>query len=162
MKKSDLKTGMRVRMRDGSIHLVVLNVLIDGRNDILFTNDRGGWMPGESYNDDLICKSYDEFDIMEVYSIAENQRHFGSNFMTLDKRYSIWKRDELEPCPFCGQTEYIKVIRDSYVGSGYYAVCCSAERAFNEPTKGCGATSGYYPTKEEAMNKWNRREEVEK
>lgn len=161
MKKSDLKTGMRVRMRDGDIYLVVLDVLINGRNDILFTNDRWGWMPGESYNDDLICKSYDEFDIMEVYSIAESQRHFGSNFMTLDKRYSIWKRGELKPCPFCGQTKYLVVGTDEELNTcvegtipGFYTVCCSAA----EGKGGCGATSGFKKDREEAIELWNKRE----
>lgn len=80
--------------------------------------------------------------------------------------------DNLKPCPFCGQTEYLVVGTDVDLGvsgevleaqsiePGYYTVCCSAERAFYEPPRGCGASSGYYPTKEEAMNKWNRREEV--
>ena len=100
MKKSDLKTGMRVRMRDGSISLVVCDVLIDGKKDILFAFDDGGWMDGSSYKDNLTvkeCEGYEddeEFDIMEVYLIDERKNNFTNNFMKLNKRYSIWKREE--------------------------------------------------------------------
>ena len=100
MKKSDLKTGMRARMRDGSISLVVCDVLIDGKKEILFAFDDGGWMDGSSYNDNLTVEKCDddyddrEFDIMEVYLIDERQNNFTHSFMKLNVRNSIWKREE--------------------------------------------------------------------
>lgn len=79
-------------MRDGNIYLVVLDVLLEGKKDILFIGP--GWMPGEAYDDNLICESFNEFDIMEVYTIYEDQDHFAYGFMDLERRHSIWKRQE--------------------------------------------------------------------
>lgn len=61
----------------------------------------------------------------------------------------------LEACPFCKQIHSVQVIHDNdCAGSGYYAVNCN----FN--LGGCGATCGYAPTEEEAVEKWNKRGEA--
>lgn len=73
--------------------------------------------------------------------------------------------NELKPCPFCGKTESLIVGTDEEfgeVGCGeYYQVCCSAYQDFstNRNDGGCGASSGYAFTREEAIEKWNRRAE---
>lgn len=73
--------------------------------------------------------------------------------------------DELKPCPHCGKTESLIVGTDEEfgeVGFGeYYQVCCSAYMDFSSGRNdgGCGASSGYAATREEAIEKWNRRAE---
>lgn len=96
MKKSDLKTGMRVKTRDGCIFLVVCGVQMYGETDILFTDKDGGWLRGKNYQDNLICGDSDDnsFDIIEVYTINNIQDAFQGNFMNLEERYLIWKRKE--------------------------------------------------------------------
>ena len=99
MKKSDLVTGMRVRTRNNSIYLVVVDFLINGKKDILFAGEDGGWMNGAAYKDDLLMEKYSfsgiskGYDIMEIYSISENGSYH-ADLLNLSKRYSIWKREE--------------------------------------------------------------------
>ena len=62
---------------------------------------------------------------------------------------------ELTPCPFCGN-EKLFILDEGYNSGAYenipnYAVCCDFYRG------GCGATSGYRRTEEEAIEAWNRR-----
>jgi len=56
------------------------------------------------------------------------------------------KISQLRACPFCGQ-DVAKVEEDPYK---VYVVC-------NYHEGGCGATSGYHHSKEEAIEAWNRR-----
>lgn len=66
---------------------------------------------------------------------------------------------ELKPCPFCGGQN---IGADSCNGleecanfeecdSQYHAIVCNCNKG------GCGASSGYYPTLEKAIEAWNRR-----
>jgi Lar family restriction alleviation protein len=63
----------------------------------------------------------------------------------------------LVPCPHCGAEKSLFVGTDEQIDedlsafTGYYAVCCSKLKG------GCGSTSGYYPTEQEAVDNWNRR-----
>jgi len=81
MKKSDLKTGMMVKLRNGRSYLVLLETsMIGDRKDILF-GGTGHWMPLSDYNSDMHCFPHDiwndddydsrkidsSFDIMKVY-----------------------------------------------------------------------------------------------
>ena len=57
MKKSDLKSKMIVKQRNGICHLVVDDILVGTGLYLL-----------EDYNDDLTCKEHSEaWDIMEVF-----------------------------------------------------------------------------------------------
>lgn len=61
----------------------------------------------------------------------------------------------LTPCPFCGNKK-IFILEEGdnsgiYENIPNYAVCCDFHRG------GCGATSGYRRTEEEAIEAWNRR-----
>lgn len=158
MLKENLKSGMRVRTRGNDIYLVVRDVLIRGEKDILFAGEDGGWMNGNSYDDNLICIDR-YYDIVEVYTIDERQDAFQYDFMNLKERHSIWKRkEELIPCPFCGTTESLIVGTDEEIGlseegkgSGYYQVCCCFTKG------GCGSASGFREVKEEAIKLWNTR-----
>lgn len=56
---------------------------------------------------------------------------------------------KLKPCPFCGNTA-VDVKDDCYPAPNYYVVC-----DYNDD--GCGASSGFCRTEEEAIEVWNRR-----
>ena len=70
--------------------------------------------------------------------------------------------EKIIPCPFCGKTDPVGVflhsqivclddLYDDLYDEDYFAVCCDAQKG------GCGAVGGYCETKEEAIEKWNRR-----
>ena len=67
---------------------------------------------------------------------------------------------ELKPCPFCGgeniEISTCKELEDcanfeECQSIGFYSIVCNINKG------GCGASSGYYPTVEEAIEAWNRR-----
>lgn len=93
MKKSDLKTGMVVETENGEKYLVMLEPDCEGRELINFS---GGYMSLSSYNDELMLeKSYEEFDIMKVYSVGGSIR-----WLLRDKELMnfklIWQRKEIK------------------------------------------------------------------
>lgn len=66
----------------------------------------------------------------------------------------------MKPCPFCGNAYPIfancmemQICEDfRSCGDGhYFTAICSFKN------KGCGASTGFYPTKEEAAAAWNER-----
>lgn len=70
--------------------------------------------------------------------------------------------NELKPCPFCGGEKIVLIscFDEACVRcmeecencqERVYAYCCSTQQ------KGCGASSGYFKLKEEALKRWNRR-----
>lgn len=64
-------------------------------------------------------------------------------------------RAELEPCPFCGKTEPVEVKHretEVFAFENYDVVCDSLNG-------GCGASSGYRRTEEDAIAAWNTRAE---
>ena len=69
---------------------------------------------------------------------------------------------ELLPCPFCGKNATGRVsssydIFDHDDGSGEnFAVFCDASNPHG--LGGCGASGGFFDTKEQAISAWNRRE----
>lgn len=98
MKKSDLKTGMRVKFRNGDIYLVIKDIQhIDGHQELAFVNENG-FMLGSSYNDelnDMSCDYSNDYDVMEVYQINDSPISLlQSNILNLDERHLIWKRPE--------------------------------------------------------------------
>lgn len=68
---------------------------------------------------------------------------------------------ELKPCPFCGgqniDLDSCKGLeeRENYeaCGAQYDAIVCNWKKG------GCGASSGYYPKLEKAIEAWNSRAE---
>ena len=60
---------------------------------------------------------------------------------------------ELKPCPFCGESTVTMICRINDDWRNRYSVLCDYERG------GCGAESGWYHSKEEAAEAWNRRAE---
>ena len=71
------------------------------------------------------------------------------------------------PCPFCGKAETVEVVDsdtfsnllpwdDDALGNPlYWAVICSAGHP--DGKGGCGASGGFYMTKDEAIRRWNIR-----
>lgn len=62
----------------------------------------------------------------------------------------------LKACPFCGSTGSLIVVEEEAdeeedLEAGFYA-CCSVMK------DGCGSSSGFFPTIDEAVEAWNRRE----
>lgn len=83
-------------------------------------------------------KLFGEIEGLSSKGIAEIQEKL--------KSYNSGLRD----CPFCGGKN-ICIIDESEPEHPEFAVCCDMTEG------GCGATSGYRRTKEEAIEAWNRR-----
>lgn len=62
MKKSELKQGMVVELRDGDRYLV------RDREGEIVLSDHDGWLRLEEYSEDLKDDNYDELDIIKVYT----------------------------------------------------------------------------------------------
>ena len=65
---------------------------------------------------------------------------------------------ELKPCPFCGNKKISVVVDNAEYSLGLvdesetsFKVMCSSTSC------GCGASSGWHNTREEAINAWNTR-----
>ena len=100
MELKDLKTGMRIILRNGQEYIVLKNVITpyksEGKQD-MYVYINGGWMSSSSYNNDLTVKSKDrEFDIMKVY-VQNNGEYIDGSVLKKDAiKYmdKIWERKE--------------------------------------------------------------------
>ena len=91
MKKSDLKTGMVVEVRNGEKYLVLLdNPYAPNMNLINF---KGGFLQLAFYDEDMIIQSAGRaFDIMGVYTLQDSIRDL---FKERRLRYKLlWKRED--------------------------------------------------------------------
>lgn len=81
MKKSDLKTGMVVELRNEDKYLVM--------NDSILNLD--GWDKMSNYENDLTSRAFDSLDILKVYETSGGsfKNMFLNSNLTL-----IWKREE--------------------------------------------------------------------
>ena len=84
MKKSDLKTGMVVELRNEDKYLVV--------NDSILNLD--GWDKMSNYENDLTSRAFDSLDILKVYETSGGsfKNIFLNSNLTL-----IWEREENTP-----------------------------------------------------------------
>lgn len=96
MKKSDLKSGMLVETRDGSLAIVMLNT---PKGDALVSNheeieEEKTWKSLKEHNNDLTSSFDEDDDIVKVYNFDSN-----SNGASLSKncREIIWEREENVP-----------------------------------------------------------------
>ena len=76
-------------------------------------------------------------------------------------------RGDLLPCPFCGQESAVELIdsdtfremqpweEDDEGNMIYWSVMCDASKPNGKG--GCGASGGFMPTKEQAIERWNIR-----
>ena len=90
MKKSDLKTGMRVRFKNGRIYIVIrdYDTASYGHQDVLFVNDFG-FMVGSDYGEDLLYRD-DDYSVSEVYASPSD-----SYFLDLERKGRLlWERQE--------------------------------------------------------------------
>lgn len=72
MTKSELKTGMIVRYRDGRLRMVLKDTEHEEK-DIAVGTD--GWSALDEYNEDLTYTNYSDIDIMYVYNIELNRNY---------------------------------------------------------------------------------------
>lgn len=88
MKKSDLKNGMVVKLRDDSLMMVVDNMLIEINSNLSLSD----------YSDTLEFYDTEVYDIVAIYEQAKERGFVFSDLS--DKNYSylklIWKRVEVE------------------------------------------------------------------
>lgn len=91
MKKSELQTGMWVKLRKGSLGMVLLNT----KNGDIISGQT--WMPLKNFNDDLISDSRSDYDVIEVYQPEHNcnyiEEYKEDIYMLTDKKL-IWIRDD--------------------------------------------------------------------
>ena len=100
MKLKDLKTGMRIILRDGNEAVVLKDVITpyksEGKQD-MYVYINGGWMSSSSYNDDLTIKGKNrKFDIMKVYA-QNNGEYIDARVLdrnALKNMDKIWERKE--------------------------------------------------------------------
>lgn len=86
MTKQDLRSGMRMKLRDGQVVIVMtgteMGTVFWGKNN---------WGPvSTSFTEDLKSKYYSSHDVMEVYEYRDNRTILNLN--ELGPR--LWKRDE--------------------------------------------------------------------
>lgn len=96
MKKSDLKTGMRIETRRGDIFLVIKDIetLFCGHQDIGFAGN-DCFTCGDNLNDDLTSITSKSFDIVKVFQINHEQKSLlNDDTLNLNEKHLIWKRKE--------------------------------------------------------------------
>jgi len=88
MKKSDLKTGMVVQLRNEKRYMVLLGTGIGGKCENVLRGNNGCWMPLCEYNEQMLCApdhenddfildNFDDakidrmYDIMKVYAACQ-------------------------------------------------------------------------------------------
>lgn len=98
-----------------------------------------------------------------VSAVQRRYREMGARLLSEVRIKGGETMDELKPCPFCGSTEAVgytgcKEVEacDNCLDCGYTpslgdCVVCNVKKG------GCGASSGFATSKEEAAEKWNRR-----
>jgi len=118
MKKSDLKTGMRVRLRNGDLCLVLKNCETEcyGYQKLFFAKFGYGFLIGDHYDEDLNHRTTKAYDIVEIFS-TETSTKTGlcdCNILNKNSLKSIWKRE-------------IKYSYDGFI-NGDFSVCCRTEQ----------------------------------
>lgn len=62
--------------------------------------------------------------------------------------------NELKPCPFCGETEHLEIVKlEDSMHPRQYEVVCAMDSG------GCGGSAGYRSSKQDAIDVWNTRYE---
>lgn len=121
MELKDLKTGMRIILRNKGEYIVLKNVITpynDGKED-MYINIEGGWMSSNNYKNDLTERSNDkEFDIMEVYA-QNNGNYLDGAVLKRDELRNmdlIWKREEkrkMTVSEICAELGYdIEIVKE--------------------------------------------------
>lgn len=126
MKKSDLKTGMTVELRDGKLYKVIKDVHTDnyGHQEYLFLRDKG-FNIVDCYMEDLRNKNYSDFDVIKIYDKKSD-----GEILEIDTSKLLWERKEKstvwkdyevgDVCVWYGITQAIFKIK------AFKGDCCSA------------------------------------
>lgn len=97
MKKSDLKTGMKIVTREARGYIVFLNTDLEKNPINNFVLSSQGWNDLDSYDNDLInCNGNIEFDVFEIYKpnySSSIKRTLSSDFSRSDDWTLIWARN---------------------------------------------------------------------
>lgn len=95
MRKSDLKTGMRVENRRGDIYMVLTDVYSEhyGNQKIAFVN-YDMFSCGDNYKEDLTSalSGNSDIDIVKVYNICKDPTLLRTGMLNLNERHLIWER----------------------------------------------------------------------
>lgn len=89
MKKSDLKTGMQVELRDGSRCIVLLGT---PKGDVLKDLNDTTWLSLDSLNESLVGGGERDFDVMSVFLSAYPYQYV----IEMPDDACVWRRDEVE------------------------------------------------------------------
>ena len=99
MRKSDLKTGMKVTLRNDSELIVLLGFESESeycKGNVLVGFKEGTWSKVDCYNNNLTSSSYKEYDIMKI----EIPSHAFDLFINSDGKNSkftlLWKRETIQ------------------------------------------------------------------
>lgn len=98
MKLEDLKTGMRIILRNKREFIVLKNVVTPyGKRGDMYIDINGGWMSNSNYKEDLTIKSGDkEWDMMELYA-QNNGKYLDGEVLgrhAIERMNKIWERSE--------------------------------------------------------------------
>lgn len=96
MKKSNLKTGYIVVLRDGTEMVVALNCSYDeyDANDIIINCGQRKWFPLDVYTEDLLFTAGSKLnDIIKIYK-ASYPLVLGAVSYETNKRKLLWQREE--------------------------------------------------------------------
>lgn len=98
MELKDLKTGMRIILRNGEESIVLKDVVTPYNEQAdIYISISGGWMSSNDYNNDLTCKDdYKKYDIMKVYAQHEGRFIDGGILQknAIKEMDLIWVREE--------------------------------------------------------------------
>ena len=99
MKLEDLKTGMRIILRNKGEYIVLKDVTspYGATEDMYVKANNGGWISSSNYRENLTEKDGDkEWDIMEVYA-QNNGKYLDGQVLekyTIEYMDKIWERNE--------------------------------------------------------------------
>ncbi len=100
MTKSELKTGMVVRYRNGRLRLVLKDTEHQEKDVVVGVD---GWLSLDEYDEDLTCLFHSDIDIMYVYNVDQIASYtYLLNTDKLNDSYIhdfgnlIWDRTETE------------------------------------------------------------------
>lgn len=97
MKKSDLKQGALVQMRNGNMYILIGKKFVNLKN--------GGFMPLENYNEDLLTSyptieplvaNNSKYDVMKVFNSSLEHQGYYTYISGCSFKWT-WERKEEEP-----------------------------------------------------------------
>ena len=106
MKKSDLRTGMIVELRDGKEYVVFIDVCTtqyisdhyineNNYNSLIVNGDNCLWQSLKDYKEDLCNDNSKSYDIMKIY-VPEHPYAFMKISYEKENRKLIWERKEFK------------------------------------------------------------------